>query len=556
MIRTLCFLLFLSALAPGAARAQQPSRPKAPPIPREMQETERAALTQAALALSRGQFDQAAAQIKPLLPPPAIQVWVDWAPVPRADRAAWRQAVQQAVHEWNLGLNGELRFQLTPQEEAADLRLFFDKNVAQIRLGQAQLVCSEERMETGGGSVLRRAAQARIALNVPYTEETHSAASIGHLAGQALGIYLGLAPSPNIEDLMGPDTHTQAVPLKPSGQNLQMVRQIQQARRQLLDYAARRVEVYLPKAVLTVDRSEIDAGDVQRGDNAHYVFNLKNTGDAPLEIEAKPNCGCTVANYDKVIPPGGEGKIEADMHTAGFRGRVLKLIDVSSNDLEKPKMSLHLLANVLSVVQVLPAETLVIPLKADGPTVKELEIRTAGKEPVEINRVTCGVPYAEAKLDPMPAGNGEGRAYKLTLTIRPEAPRGRSAFLVTAFTSSPREPQVNITAICDKGILAVPMSIFMGAITPSTVLPLTQYVTLMKSDGEFHLRKVVNDDPHLEIQQETLKEGAQYRLTVRYKGGWPTGMVRSKITVETDDPQQPRVEIPVLASVQTAAGVK
>ena len=55
-----------------------------------------------------------------------------------------------------------------------------------------------------------------------------------------------------------------------------------------------------PKAV--VDKPIVDVGKVKKGDPVRHEFVIRNAGDAPLEItEVKPSCGCTVADYDKVI---------------------------------------------------------------------------------------------------------------------------------------------------------------------------------------------------------------------------------------------------------------
>src|SRR5215471_6291754 len=109
----------------------------------------------------------------------------------------------------------------------------------------------------------------------------------------------------------------------------------------------------MPKDVVGYDKREQEAGEVWRGEAPKYVFTIKNSGDAPLEIFAKPNCGCTVANYDKVIAPGATGKIEAAVNTTAFRGKIYKTIDVTANDPENPKASLRMIANVKSVLTVL-----------------------------------------------------------------------------------------------------------------------------------------------------------------------------------------------------------
>ena len=53
-----------------------------------------------------------------------------------------------------------------------------------------------------------------------------------------------------------------------------------------------------------------DFGVVAKGEKLQAVFEVRNTGQAPLEItQVRPTCGCTVADFDKTIAPGGTGKI-------------------------------------------------------------------------------------------------------------------------------------------------------------------------------------------------------------------------------------------------------
>ena len=48
-----------------------------------------------------------------------------------------------------------------------------------------------------------------------------------------------------------------------------------------------------------------------------------------------------------------------------------------------------------------------------------------------------------------------------------------------------------------------------------------------------------------------MRAGAEYRVTVTYTGGWDTtGLRRQMLTVTTDDPKQPVIEIPVQAAIQ------
>src|SRR5258708_32960311 len=212
---------------------------------------------------------------------------------------------------------------------------------------------------------------------------------------------MGLAPPEKPEDLMSPDTHTPGMAVRPSVADLKSAKLVQAARVKLMDYAAHKTAIYLPRPIMAVEKVEIDAGDVWRGDAPKFVFNIKNTGDAPLEIFAKPNCGCTVANFDKLIAPGSSGKVEAAVNTAAFRGKIYKTINLTSNDPENPKSDLRLLANVKSIMSVLPSETPLIGLKDTEPTTNELTVKIEDKEPVQISKVTCSVPYATADVEPV-----------------------------------------------------------------------------------------------------------------------------------------------------------
>jgi hypothetical protein len=562
MVSLLFFSMVLALIHPAAVGAQNaanrpstPILPETPAIPRETEESERILLTRSAYMISQKQFSQAETLLKPIMPVSSPQVYVNTAAVPKERLAGCRKAVQEALDAWNKALTGKAQFRLAKREEDADLALEFALDVAQNANGEYTRLCADSRLERQNGDgtrlLTRRLVKARISLSTPKPGGVHSVASLTHLTGQALGHYLGLGDSSNATDIMGPDTHDVKVSRTPSTADLSRVRAISLSRATLLKFAQQQTAAHMSHAILETEKSTVNIGDVWRGDLAHFTFTIKNPGDAPLEITAKPNCGCTVANYDKVIAPGGQGKIEADIRTATFKGRIVKVITVSSNDPGKLQTNLNLLANVRPIVEVTPLVGIIF-LKSDVPTVREFHIKVRGPEPAEITRVACFSPFATAALEPESGENGE-TAYKLTLTVKPEAPLGRSSVQVTAFTSSKREPQVSLSQMCEKGIVAMPVGIYLGALTPNTPMPVQQRVLLTRRDGAFHIQKVESADPKLEVSQETLQDGTQYRLTLTYRGGWAEGPIQRKVIVQTDDPLQPKIEIGVLATMLPAA---
>lgn len=75
-------------------------------------------------------------------------------------------------------------------------------------------------------------------------------------------------------------------------------------------------------------------GTVQQGKQEKIVFHVLNTGSKPLLIaDAKPSCGCTVADFTKsAIAPGKQGEITGTFDSNhGMPGQVRKTITVTTN---------------------------------------------------------------------------------------------------------------------------------------------------------------------------------------------------------------------------------
>lgn len=100
-----------------------------------------------------------------------------------------------------------------------------------------------------------------------------------------------------------------------------------------------------PKAVVT--KLEHSFGVVKPGTPLNHKFEIKNAGDARLEItNVAPSCGCTTSDYDKAIEPGKTGQVTLSIQkTDGYKGEVVKTATVTTNDPDHPTFTLTLRAN-------------------------------------------------------------------------------------------------------------------------------------------------------------------------------------------------------------------
>ena len=110
------------------------------------------------------------------------------------------------------------------------------------------------------------------------------------------------------------------------------------------------------KAAPTVPTIEADALRHELGTVAfesgtvNDQFTLTNRGQKPLVIhKVEASCGCTTADLDKdTLATGESTQLDVKLDTQLKLGPVEKTIDVFSNDPNKPKLTLTLLADVVA----------------------------------------------------------------------------------------------------------------------------------------------------------------------------------------------------------------
>jgi hypothetical protein len=146
-----------------------------------------------------------------------------------------------------------------------------------------------------------------------------------------------------------------------------------------------------------------------------------------------------VANYDKAIPPGGEGKIILKVNTKGYDGWISKRAQVHTNDPRRRIMKLTLKAFVKVAIQLSPRY---VYLKGEpGQTVtKAVEISARLEKPllIETGRFTLDsqVNYHIEEID-------KGKRYRIHFTNIP-GPPGSFRGLLELTTNYPERPKLQI----------------------------------------------------------------------------------------------------------------
>jgi hypothetical protein len=214
-----------------------------------------------------------------------------------------------------------------------------------------------------------------------------------------------------------------------------------------------------PRAVVPI--TAFNFGNVYRGEIISQVFVIKNVGSADLTMELIPLCGCEVAEVDKVVAPGKEGKAIIEVNTATQFGEITKMATLRTNDPSLASVSLSLKAKVLTGPGGGPVENVVLrPGKHVGPLFVAPDTRaglvsrrgeagkvefqiTADQGAVNISRVETKSPRIKCRLEVVEPA----RSYKVIVESEPTDEQGQFDNQILVHTDSPQLPLFQLVVL-------------------------------------------------------------------------------------------------------------
>ncbi|MEP0844232.1 MAG: DUF1573 domain-containing protein, partial [Phycisphaerae bacterium] len=172
-----------------------------------------------------------------------------------------------------------------------------------------------------------------------------------------------------------------------------------------------------PSGKFRCDQTTFDAGEVWQGDTIQATFVIHNDGDTPLQIPSvQASCGCTATDWDKVIEPGKEGKVRAQVRTTGLPAAdTVKTVTVKTSDPKNPSPVLQIKGRIKHRVVIEPPGGIVfgrIDLNSPSQT-RTVTITNNTTTPLKLEKLPTrpGGPFT-AELKAIE----EGKKYELTVT--------------------------------------------------------------------------------------------------------------------------------------------
>jgi hypothetical protein len=309
---------------------------------------------------------------------------------------------------------------------------------------------------------------------------------------------------------------------------------------------------------LVVPEKTMDMGRVAQGEVLDVDFAVVNEGDETLEIKAvRPTCGCTVADFDREVAPGKTGYIKAKLDTRDFSGPISKSILIMTNDPQDPTRTLIIKTEVHPYVEVLPRA--LVRFNAVQHEAMEQRITVVADEEekdFKVIAVKSQVPFLLASVRPVPSDQLQAgkspQQYEITLTMKENPPVGPVNTVLEIETNHPKAKKVPVKVFgVVRALLHVtPSQIQFGAIEAKKQPGRNVIVVNNRSGGvAIKVTGAAVNDPAFNAEVVPIEKGRRYQITVTVNPDASAGPRDAVLTLKTDDPEFPTVEVPVRANI-------
>lgn len=268
-------------------------------------------------------------------------------------------------------------------------------------------------------------------------------------------------------------------------------------------------------------------------------------------------------DYDRVTPPGQEGSIAVTLNTRKFNKPISKTVTITTNDPRSKRVVLTMKATVRSPLEIRPSD------RADfrvyygdgGKRVLGLILREdteARLVSIQSNSDLFTVDWKPYVPSETPSEEeteifaGPGRAFRLEIGLGPEAPVGYHSGRITVHLDGTKQKTLEIKALARVmgQIHFSPQWIYFGSVKADGPQQSERLLEVRSHSGHpFTVTGVEYQGFPLEWEIRPLEDGNGTDILFRWEGSEPAGIHKGRVVVTTDNPAQPRLEIPFSINV-------
>jgi hypothetical protein len=261
-----------------------------------------------------------------------------------------------------------------------------------------------------------------------------------------------------------------------------------------------------------------------------------------------------VAKFDKVIPPGQEGKIEVSINGEKVHGTFSKTATVESNDPLHAHMTIAVEGTEIPYLNIVPEGT--VYLHGRYGEVIEKKVKISSNEELPDFKVTGVTSNVDDKVTYRVEPGEKAGEYTLHVFKNSKLPTMSTFGNLFIHTNSKDSPESKLEVqIMTKGSISVsPTSVNFGVVKftdengPGT--PATRSIVASKATGKFAIKEITVNNPEFVAALEPVTPGQQYRIQVTFTPPARNAVGQTEfaeMVIHTDDPMEPELRVQLLA---------
>jgi hypothetical protein len=296
-----------------------------------------------------------------------------------------------------------------------------------------------------------------------------------------------------------------------------------------------------------------DFGPVPRGAKVRHAFVLTNQFTEPVTVvDVRASCGCTTGRATaSLVQPGQSAAVEAEMDTRNFVGKKSTVLTVSvvTAGGREGEVRLGVSSTILSDVVLNPG-TADFGLVPRGQTPSQvLTIDRVGLPTWRVERMVSNCKAIDATMVET-TRNGSGVGYRLTVSIKPDAPAGLVRDEIRLITNDHETPvfPIQVTATVRSDLSASPTLLALGHVTSAGG---AQGRFLVRASKPFTIQAIEGAGDGFTVTADDASPKTVHLVTVAYKPeeGKTRGDLRKVFRVQTDLPGEPPLDLTAILHV-------
>ena len=309
----------------------------------------------------------------------------------------------------------------------------------------------------------------------------------------------------------------------------------------------------LQKSSLTGE-SMHDFGAVVAGTEVRHEFKLRNIGQESLIVaDIVSGCRCTTGlASDEEIQPNADLQILVKFLTPVKHGNdsqeIMVYLTGKESGSEYFPAKLTMKGKIIMPLEAIPNQVLFGKVPHGEERMREIALLQRAKEEVVLNQISSSSKYVKAKIVSAEADEN----IRIQVSLFPNAPIGDLKVdlgLKYEHRDKASNLKIPVSATVMGDLEVFPKHLFFGIVPRESGSKKTASLKILRNK-KIHIKSVNAQSEYVRTTLTSTEQGEKHTIQTEILADAPVGELRDTITVFTDSPVQPQIEIPLYAQIR------